>query len=106
MTTEQNTGSNEAEVYDWEDIRPAVIQDDEEQVATWSRRALARLRRQRDLTQRDVAEHMGVSQARVSAIESREMSATELATLAKYVAALGGKLRLVVDFDDSTFAIE
>jgi predicted XRE-type DNA-binding protein len=43
---------------------------------------------------------MGISQARVSAIERGQIDRTELSTLAAYVAALGGKLEIVADFGD------
>lgn len=52
--------------------------------------------------QSDVAALMGVSQARVSKLESGDLSHTELGTLQSYVAALGGSLRIVADFGDST----
>ena len=45
---------------------------------------------------------MGVSQARVSKLESGDLSHTELGTLQSYVAALGGNLRIVADFGEST----
>ena len=51
--------------------------------------------------QADVAALMGVSQARVSKLESGDLSHTELGTLQSYVAALGGNLRIVAEFDDS-----
>jgi hypothetical protein len=43
---------------------------------------------------------MGVSQARVSKLESADLSHTELGTLPYYVAALGGQLRIVAQFGD------
>jgi predicted XRE-type DNA-binding protein len=52
--------------------------------------------------QADVAAMMGVSQARVSKLESGDLSHTELGTLQSYVAALGGNLRVVADFGEST----
>jgi predicted XRE-type DNA-binding protein len=52
--------------------------------------------------QADVAALMGVSQARVSQLESGDLSHTELGTLQSYVAALGGSLRVVADFGAST----
>jgi predicted XRE-type DNA-binding protein len=52
--------------------------------------------------QADVAALMGVSQARVSKLESGDLSHTELGTLQSYVAALGGQLRIVADFGEST----
>ena len=44
---------------------------------------------------------MGVSQARVSKLESGDLSRTELGTLQSYVAALGGHLRIVAEFGES-----
>ncbi|OBH03544.1 helix-turn-helix transcriptional regulator [Mycobacterium sp. E1747] len=52
--------------------------------------------------QADVAALMGVSQARVSKLESGDPSHTELGTLQAYVAALGGQLRVVAEFGDDT----
>jgi len=52
--------------------------------------------------QADVAALMGVSQARVSKLESGDLSHTELGTLQSYVAALGGHLRVVADFGESS----
>jgi len=52
--------------------------------------------------QADVAAIMGVSQARVSKLESGDLSHTELGTLQSYVAALGGNLRIVADFGVSS----
>jgi hypothetical protein len=45
---------------------------------------------------------MGVAQARVSKLESGDLSHTELGSLQSYVAALGGNLRIVADFGEST----
>jgi predicted XRE-type DNA-binding protein len=51
--------------------------------------------------QADVATLMGVSQARVSKLESGDLSHTELGTLQSYMAALGGSLRIVAEFGDN-----
>lgn len=48
--------------------------------------------------QTDVAELMGVSQARVSKLESGDLSRTELGTLQSYIAALGGNLKITAEF--------
>jgi predicted XRE-type DNA-binding protein len=62
-------------------------------------RRLAEIRKAHGLVrQADVATLMGVSQARVSKLESGDLSHTELGTLQSYVAALGGQLRIVADF--------
>lgn len=60
---------------------------------------LAEMRKKAGLTQTEVAEAMGVSQQRVSAIESGVVA--ELATLGDYVRALGGELKVIADFGDS-----
>jgi predicted XRE-type DNA-binding protein len=52
--------------------------------------------------QGDVAAMMGVSQARVSKLESGDLSHTEVGTVQSYVAALGRHLRIVADFGEST----
>lgn len=63
---------------------------------------LADIRRAHGHTrQTDVAELMGVSQARVSKLESGDLSRTELGTLQSYVAALGGRLRIVAEFGEA-----
>jgi DNA-binding XRE family transcriptional regulator len=60
---------------------------------------LAEMRKKAGLTQAEVAEAMGVSQQRVSAIENGAVA--ELATLGDYVRALGGELKVIADFGDS-----
>jgi predicted XRE-type DNA-binding protein len=55
--------------------------------------------------QADVAAIMGVSQARVSKLESGDLSHSELGTLQSYVAALGGQLRIVADFAESSLEL-
>jgi DNA-binding XRE family transcriptional regulator len=59
---------------------------------------LTEMRKQAGLTQAETADAMGVSQQRVSAIESGAVA--ELATLADYIRALGGELKVMADFGD------
>ncbi|MGV9581603.1 helix-turn-helix domain-containing protein [Nocardia farcinica] len=66
---------------------------------------LAQVRRSQARTQLEVAREMGVSQSRVSSIERGEMSRTELGTLDAYVSAMGGRLRVVAEFEDGTVAL-
>ncbi len=56
------------------------------------------MRKSASLTQAEVAQAMGVSQQRVSAIENGAVA--ELATLADYIRALGGELKIIADFGD------
>lgn len=59
---------------------------------------LVEMRKHRGMTQEQVAKHMGISVARVSQIESGNVSTQDV--LSRYIAALGGTLRLVADFGD------
>lgn len=59
---------------------------------------LAEIRRERGLTQIQVAEHMRVSQRRVSAVERGQLDRTEVGTVISYVEALGGRVEVVADF--------
>ncbi|MGW6859221.1 XRE family transcriptional regulator [Streptomyces xanthophaeus] len=63
------------------------------------------IRQEQALTQKDVADTMGVSAPRVSAIENGETDRTEVATLRSYVEALGGRLRVVADFGDTEYTV-
>ena len=65
--------------------------------------ALAEIRAQRELTQMDIARVLSTSQANVSRIErQRDLY---LSTLAHYVAALGGTLKISAVFDDEEIEI-
>jgi DNA-binding XRE family transcriptional regulator len=64
---------------------------------------LAELRRRRGMTQEQVASRMSVSVARVSQIEAGTVSTQEV--LARYIAALGGTLKLIADFGDEQLKV-
>ncbi|MFI0463834.1 MULTISPECIES: helix-turn-helix domain-containing protein [Saccharopolyspora] len=61
---------------------------------------LTQLRKAAGLSQSEVAARMQVSQPRVSKLEQGDLAQIEVGTLERYVAALGGRLRLVADFED------
>ena len=65
--------------------------------------ALAELRETRHLTQTQLAETLHVTQSNVSRIERQQD--LYLSTLAEYVAALGGSLRVAAVFDDEEVEI-
>ncbi|OKI89146.1 helix-turn-helix domain-containing protein [Micromonospora sp. CB01531] len=96
----------------WRDTRSRMNLD-EAKVAEHKERMLAEvratrlreMRERRGLTQREVADRMHVSQPRVAAIEKGEVPATEVGTIERYVAALGGKLEIVADFDGDRLAL-
>ncbi|MFM2313399.1 MAG: hypothetical protein RLZZ04_2675 [Cyanobacteriota bacterium] len=59
---------------------------------------LQELRKQRHLTQEDIAKLLGIKQENVSRLERRNN--LHLSTLKDYIHALGGKLHLVIEFPD------
>lgn len=64
---------------------------------------LTELRRRREMTQEQVAARMGISIARVSQIESGDVSTQDV--LGRYIAALGGTLTLIADFGDEQMKV-
>jgi DNA-binding XRE family transcriptional regulator len=65
--------------------------------------ALSKLRAERGLTQQEVAETLGVSQANISQIERRED--LYLSTLREYVAAIGGELEVRAIFPEGAVTL-
>jgi DNA-binding XRE family transcriptional regulator len=92
--------------HDWDDIRAEL--DDGDVVAQADERArteawitahhLAEERKRLGLTQRQVADLMGVTPGRVSQIENGDLDANEVATLGRYAQALGARLRIMFDY--------
>ena len=64
---------------------------------------LAELRKRREMTQEQVATRMGISVSRVSQIENGDVSTQDV--LARYIAALGGTLKLIADFGDEQLKV-
>lgn len=106
---------NDSNPISWQDLRNEfsfTLEEEAEMAAGRERllsqvraHKLAEVRKSQGETQVGVARRMGVTQARVSAIEHGEISRSEVDTLAAYVEALGGKLKLVADFGDSTVVV-
>ncbi|WP_089156701.1 transcriptional regulator [Micromonospora sp. NBS 11-29] len=95
------------EFYDWDEVRAELGGDDrayaQEQARTeaWvSAFHLAEERKRLGLTQRQVAEIMGVTPGRVSQIENGDLDVNEVATLSRYANALGARLRIIFDYGD------
>jgi DNA-binding XRE family transcriptional regulator len=63
---------------------------------------LAEIRRARGLTQQQVADQMGITKGRVSQIEQGKISGQDV--LARFAAALGGRLHQAIYFDDGDIA--
>lgn len=94
----------------WRDTRREAVEEgriDQRRVAAHRDRfegelvahRLAEIRKAHGLSQQDVARAMGVTQSRVSRIESGDIMRSELTTIASYVRALGGDMRMVADID-------
>ncbi|QIS14636.1 helix-turn-helix domain-containing protein [Nocardia arthritidis] len=83
---------------------PEKFEEGVQQLQDWAQGwRLAEMRKRRGLTQREVADQMSISIARVSQIEKGEVSTRDV--LDRYVAALGGKLKLVADFGDEQLLV-
>ncbi|MBA2276839.1 MAG: helix-turn-helix transcriptional regulator [Chloroflexia bacterium] len=100
----------------WRDVRREAVDEgriDERRVAAHRDRLggevvahrLAEIRKGHGLSQQDVAHAMGVTQSRVSRIESGDISRAELSTVAAYVRALGGTVRVVAEFNEGRIVV-
>jgi transcriptional regulator with XRE-family HTH domain len=94
----------------WEDLYDEMYDaDDRAEIDRLKTRLLSEVKAHRlaqarkDLTERDVAVVMGVSVGRVSQIERGEVTSVE--ALGRYADAVGGRLRVVVDFGDELVAL-
>jgi DNA-binding XRE family transcriptional regulator len=96
----------------WEDLYDELYDaDDRTEIESLKARLLSELkthrlaqaRKSRGLTQRDVAAAMGVSAGRVSQIERGEVTSVDV--LGRYADAVGGRLRVVIDFGDELIAV-
>lgn len=96
----------------WQDIRAehveraggeeAVERGKQELLAEIVGYRLAELRKSRGMTQQQVADHMGVTKGRVSQIEHGKIAGQDV--LARYAAALGGRLQQAITFEDGDVA--
>ena len=100
----------------WTDVRREAVEDgriDEREVAVHRDRLegelvahrLAEIRKAHGLSQQDVARAMGVTQSRVSRIESGDLTKSELSTIASYVRAIGGDVRVVASIGGDEIAL-
>lgn len=101
-----------AKAASWKDVRsraklsPAKLEQARQRELDAQRAfRLAQVRKHQDRTQEEIAKIMGVTQTRVSRIERGDMVHTELGTLEAYIAAMGGRLRVVAEFDEITLSL-
>lgn len=59
---------------------------------------LAEIRRKQKMTQAELADKMGISQKRVSEVETGRVGSLRLSTLERYAEGIGGKLHVVIEF--------
>lgn len=65
---------------------------------------LAAIRKARGVTQKSVAQLLGVSQAAISRLESR--TDFLVSTLQKYTSATGGELTIILKYNEESFCLE
>jgi transcriptional regulator with XRE-family HTH domain len=73
----------------------AIYEEEAAKSALWLQLVEARVAS--GLTQQQMAERLGVSQAQISRIEKEDYDSYTLTTLRRYVAALGGEFELEVN---------
>jgi DNA-binding XRE family transcriptional regulator len=66
---------------------------------------LRELRLANNVTQRELARRIGVSQNRISKIEKGEFPKTQLGTVQKYIEALGGTVSVDATFGDTVIPL-
>jgi DNA-binding XRE family transcriptional regulator len=104
MTTFHSWDDVKREVFDAEDL-DEIAAGAQRMVAQARAHRLAEMRKELGLTQREMAARMHVRQERVSAIERGNTSASEVGTIAAYVAALGGSLEIVANFNGTRVVV-
>jgi DNA-binding XRE family transcriptional regulator len=104
MTEFHAWGDVKREVFDAEDLE-AIHSGAQRMVAEARAYRLAEMRRQLGLTQSEVAARMHVRQERVSAIERGKTTVAEVGTIAAYIAALGGQLEIVANFNGTRVVV-
>ena len=67
--------------------------------------ALGEVRKAQGVTQRELAQRIGVSQNRISKIEKGDFHKTQLRTAQKYIEALGGTVSINATFGDAVIPL-
>ena len=65
---------------------------------------LFEIRKALSITQKDLAERIGLAQGEVSRFENAELTGAKIGTLERYVEGMGGRLRLVAEMPDGMIA--
>ena len=65
---------------------------------------LSEIRKALSISQKDLAEKTGLAQGEVSRFENAALTGARIGTLERYVAGMGGRLRLLAEMPDGTTA--
>jgi DNA-binding XRE family transcriptional regulator len=111
LATENSTTTSST----WEEVRAEldftpeeereIARRQAEQLAAVRAHRLAEVRKRHEMTQKQLAGILEISQERVSQIERTGLASAQMATIAAYVEALGGRLRVVADFGDEQLVL-
>lgn len=69
-----------------------------------AKKTLKQIREDRDISQKQLADKLGVTQGNISKIENQ--TDIKVPTLRRYIEALDGKLEIVADFPDSNVRVK
>ncbi|MCL2467987.1 MAG: helix-turn-helix domain-containing protein [Micrococcales bacterium] len=96
----------------WSEVRAKRVPDENavavhrERMATAERAwRLREIREAQGVTQKELAERLGLTQPTISTVESGDMDRSALATLRAYVEALGGQIEVAARFGDRTLIL-
>ena len=67
---------------------------------------LFEIRKALSITQKDLAERIGLAQGEVSRFENAELTGAKIGTLERYVEGMGGRLRLVAEMPNGMIPLK
>lgn len=96
----------------WSEVRARRVPDEtvvaghrERMTAAEGAWRLREIREAQGVTQKELAERLGITQPTISSLESGDMDRSGLATLRAYVEALGGQIEVAARFGDRTLIL-
>lgn len=82
-----------------------VLKLKEEMIDQTKLNSLADLRWEANLTQKELAERLGVDQSRISRLESGDLTRAEVGSLAAYAEAMGGSLEITFHLGEQSVSM-
>ena len=96
----------------WSEVRAKRVPDEKVVAAHVARMAAAErawrlreIREEQGVTQKELAERLGLTQPTISTLESGDIDRSGLSTLRAYVEALGGRIEVAARFGDRTLML-